>query len=86
MRSKQDIDAVLNEVQRRLDAYGQRTGISLHVTQDGYVQDDKWLNIVVTPTNPGVRAYEYVDALGEVEKDLRSNGHGDVLLVPALAD
>lgn len=86
MRSQQDIDDIIREVQSWLDAYQKRTGISLRVPQGGYVQDDPWLNVVVTPTSPGVRAHQYVDALDELEKELRKNGLKDVLLVPALAN
>jgi hypothetical protein len=86
MRSQQDIDNIIQEVQTKLDAYQKRTGISLRVPKDGYIQDDPWLNVVVTPTSPGVRAHQYVDALEELEKELRKNGHKDVLLVPALAN
>ncbi len=47
MRSQQDIDNIIQEVQTKLDAYQKRTGISLRVPKDGYIQDDPWLNVVV---------------------------------------
>lgn len=86
MRSQHEIDAILRDVQARLDAKRGPTGIALRVPRDGYVEDDSWLNVVVTPLDRGVRASQYVEALGEVERELRAAGVGDVLLVPALAE
>jgi hypothetical protein len=86
MRTQAEIDAILTEVRARLDTKRRATGVDLRVPQDGYLQNDDWLNVIVTPTAQGMRAYEYVDALSDLEKELRDNGIEHVLLVPALAD
>ena len=86
MRSQAEIDTIVKDVQSRLDARRQVTGMQLQVPKDGYVEYDPWLNIIVTATANGVRAYQYVEALSEVEKELRDNGVDHVLLVPAMAD
>jgi hypothetical protein len=69
-----------------LDAARPATGLELKVPQDGYVEDDDWLNVIVTPALPGVRAHQYVEALGRAELELRKKGIEHVLLVPAAAD
>lgn len=86
MRTPQQIQGVLREVQRRLDAKPGTSSLALSVPPDGYLEDDDWLNVIVSATAPGVRAHQYVEALGEVEQELRADGIDRVLLVPALAD
>lgn len=87
MRTQAEISAILADVQTRLNAKRGSNGIDLRVPQDGYLQEDDWLNVIVSPTaTNGVRAYQFVDTLSEVEKELRDSGVENVLLVPALAD
>jgi hypothetical protein len=86
MRDKAEIDNIVRDVQARLDARQRVTGVELNVPPGGYVDDDPWLNIIVTPKTNGVRAHEYVDALSEVEQELRASGVDHVLLVPAMAN
>ncbi len=86
MRNQAEIDTIVKDVQSRLDAKGKITGVELSVPPGGYVEDDTWLNIIVTPASNGVRAYQYVEALSEVEQELRDSGVDHVLLVPAMAD
>ncbi len=62
------------------------TGVGLHVPPGGYVQDDDWLSIVVAPDTEGMRAYQYVDALGEIEDELRQGGMEKIVIVPAIGD
>jgi hypothetical protein len=81
-----NIPELLKEVQTRLDAKCKKRDFSLQVLQDGYTVDDDWINIVVSPSKPDIRAYDYVEILSEVEKELRAAGHENVLLVPTLAD
>lgn len=84
--SDNKIDDFLKDVQKRLDKKSQNTHIKLKVEMDGYVRDDDWLHIVVSPAQKGIRAYQYVEALSEVEKELRADGIDNVLLVPAMGD
>ena len=86
MRTRQEIQNILKDVQQRLDVKKNQTGVALHVPQDGYVEEDDWLNIIVAPDKPGVRAHQYVEALGEIERELQASGLKQVLLVPALAE
>jgi hypothetical protein len=86
MRTKAEIEAILKDVRARLDAKRRATGVDLRVPQDGYLEDDGWLNVIVSPGAEGVRAFQYVDLLSEVEKELRNTGLDKVLLVPAGAD
>jgi hypothetical protein len=80
------VDALLSNIQHRLDVHSSANNIGLEVVQDAYRQDDDWLVVVVAPTKEGIRAYDYVKVLGDVEKDLRQSGIANVLLVPAMAD
>jgi hypothetical protein len=75
--------AIVDKVRRRL-ADGEREGIHLKVTGDKL--DDDWLYIVVVPSKPGVRASEYANFMSKIERELRADGHDNVLLVPALDD
>ncbi len=85
MRTQSEIDLILKNVQAKLDARSNRSKVPLKVQPD-YLVDDDWLNIVVIPDGPGMRAYEYVETLGEVQKELRADGVDHVLLVPSAAD
>jgi hypothetical protein len=75
--------AIVDKVRMRL-ADGEREGIHLKVT--GEKLDDDWLYIVVVPSKPGVRASEYANFMSKIERELRADGHENVLLVPALDD
>jgi hypothetical protein len=86
MSSEQEIQRIVKQVQSRLDARRGATGLSLKVPKGGYREDDEWLHVIVAPVKNGVRAYDYVEALGEIESDLRDSGIDHVLLVPAMAD
>jgi len=85
-RTKKEIGQILKQVQARLDAKRVETGIALKVPKDGYTQDEDWLHVLVSPAAEGIRAYDYVKALGQVESELRNTGIDHVVLVPALAD
>jgi len=86
MRTQSQIDAIIRDVQSRLVSSQKLTGVDLQVPPGGYLEDGGWLNIVVTPVNPGVRAHQYVEALSSIERALRANGIQQVLLVPAISD
>jgi hypothetical protein len=81
-----DVAELLKEAQSLLDAKCKRQKFRLKIPADGYRVDDDWITIVVSPTGTGLRAYDYVEILSAVEKELRARGHEHVLLVPALAD
>lgn len=81
-----DLNSVLQKVQEKLTAKEQKSGISLTVSREASRQEDDWLYVVVSPARDGIRAYDYVSTLGEVERELRQEGISHVLLVPAIAD
>ncbi len=85
MRNQAEIDSILNDVRARLNDRKLKTGVDLLVQKDGYLIDDDWLNIIVSPATAGIHAYQYVEALSEVEGELRQHGIEKVLLVPAAA-
>lgn len=80
------IQEIVADIQGRLNARKASGGPALHVPQDGYRQDDDWLVVVVAPEEPGIRAYDYVQVLSDVERGLKESGKDHVLLVPAMAD
>ncbi len=62
-----------------------REGIELQVSDDGFVEEGDWLNIIVTPIDPNMRAYDYVKKLNQMENELRGRvGRKKILLVPAI--
>lgn len=83
MPTMEQTSAIVDKVRKRL-AEGERDGIHLKVTGDKL--DDDWLYIVVVPSTPGVRASEYANFMSKVERELRADGHDNILLVPALDD
>ena len=83
MPTTQQITDIVEKVRKRL-AEGEREGIHLKVIREKL--DDGWLYIVVVPSKPGVRASEYANFMSRIERELRSQGDDQVLLVPALED
>jgi hypothetical protein len=75
---------IVQKVERRLARAEKDEGIALKV--HGHKLDDDWLYIVVVPSKPGVRASEYANFMSKIERELRSGGDDNVLLVPALED
>ena len=61
-------------------------GVPLVIADDGYVEEGGWVYLILTPAKPGVRAYEYVERLNELECELRKEVDGNILLVPAAPD
>jgi hypothetical protein len=86
MKTPAQIRLIVQAVQAKLDAQRETTGLDLLVPKGGYLEEDDWLSVVVTPAVPGIRAHQYVDALGQIEQELRASGVDHVLPVPALAD
>lgn len=81
-----ELSSILRKVQDKLTAREKESGVSLAVSPEASRQQDDWLYVVVAPAKEGIRAYDYVSALGEVERELRREGIDHVLLVPAIAD
>jgi hypothetical protein len=78
-----EVPEIVAEVRRRLaDEAGH--GVALDVTD--FKLDDDWLYVVVTPSRPGIRASDHANLMSKIERDLRQQGKGQVLLVPSLAD
>jgi hypothetical protein len=78
-----DVPAIVAEVRQRLAEEAQR-GIHLQVA--GERLDDDWLYVVVTPSQPGVRASDHARLMAQIERELRQQGNEHVLLVPTLED
>lgn len=77
---------VIREIQARLDAKQASGGVALKVNKGGYSEDDGYLRVIVSPTAKGVRAYDYVETLSAVEKELHKAGYKHVLLLPAIVE
>ncbi|MCX7048043.1 MAG: hypothetical protein NTX50_21470 [Candidatus Sumerlaeota bacterium] len=79
-----NIPELLKETQTLLNAECRRRKFRLQIPENSYTIDDDWVIIVATPTKNGIRAYDYVEALFEVEKALCARGYEHVLLVPTM--
>ena len=83
-RSGEEIEQLRHDIQRLLDKRRKKLGFSLKVT-DATLQQDEWLYFVVDAKGRGVRAYDYVHALTQVEDEMREGGMDrHIMLVPAL--
>ena len=67
---------------RDVTVVGGRDGIDIEHADDVVLDHVR----VVRTTLTGIRAYDYVQVLSDVEKELKKSGLSNVLLVPALAD
>ncbi len=79
-----DVRALLARVQKGLDAKRASTGVALFVPDDGYRHEDGLLVVLAAPAKSGIRAFDYVRVLGDVEDELRAEGIDNVVLVPHL--
>lgn len=86
MRTHAEIDTIVRDIQSKLNARHLAGGPDLRIPPDGFSEEDDWLNVIVEPAGPGVRAYQYVQTLGDVERELHADGMRHVLLLPAVAD
>lgn len=76
--------AIEEAVQRLLDGTSQAKSFGLRVFPEATRTEDDWVYIVIVPTKPGIRAADFVDVLGSVEAQVRSQqGKQEILLVPA---
>jgi len=83
MPSTQQVTDIVDRVKKRLEE-AESDGIYLKVS--GEKLDDDWLYIVVVPSKSGVRASDHASFMSKIERELRSAGDDNVLLVPALTD
>jgi len=83
LRTEEEAKGIVKEVRNRLAA---RKDLPLKVSEDGYRLEDEWVYVVVSPEREDIRAYDHVQALAAIEKELRETGYPNVLLVPALDD
>jgi hypothetical protein len=81
-----DVKSILGIIQEKLAQRAKRSGIVLNVSSEASRQEDDLLIVVISPALPGVRAYDFVSTLGDVERELKEQGMQNVLLVPALTD
>lgn len=86
MITHSEIPAVIKDIENRLIAKGRERKIILKVEDQDYHLEDDWLYVTVAPDQKGIRPYDYAELLGEVEKELRSEGIDNVLLVPVIPD
>ncbi len=83
MKTLEQIEDIVSRVRLSLTDYNRAHGTELHVPDEGWVESDEWLYVIVTPANKTIRGSEYVEALDDLETDLRKVGIDHVLLVPA---
>lgn len=74
---------IIDRVEKRLNEAARR-GVKLKVSS--YKLDDDWLYVVVEPDVAGIRASDHADLMEEIERELRTEGIDQVLLVPAMRD
>lgn len=82
--TQQDIPKLIADVNELLVVMGEPFGLNLKVEPLDYKVEDEWLYLCVRPTQVGIRPYDYAEALGNVEKELRRRRIEQVLLVPVL--
>lgn len=83
MPTQAQIPDVLSAINAKL-AEAARRGIRLKIADQRLEED--WLSVVVVPAQPGIRASEHAVLMSQIERELRSEGFDNVLLVPALED
>ena len=83
MKTMEQIEDIIRRVRSSLTDHNHMQGTDLHVPDDGWVESDDWLYVIIVPASKSVRASAYVEALAELERELRNDGIDHVLLVPA---
>ena len=83
MPTASQVPGIVAEVRQRLADVANQ-GVHLQVTGDKL--EDDWLYVVVAPSQPGVRASDHARLMSQIERELRKQGTGNVLLVPAIDD
>ena len=77
-------ERIARVVERHL-AKRQPRKFKLKIDRSGIWFEENWWNVIVRPDRTDVRAFDYADALSEVEQAIRDEGKVKILLVPALA-
>jgi hypothetical protein len=72
---------VLDMVERYLKPY-QPTDFHLDVEREGISRDGDWWYVVVTPSKPDIRAYDYDQIVSRAEDEIERDEGIKVLLVP----
>jgi hypothetical protein len=83
MPTQAQVPAIVAEVRQRLDDVAKQ-GVHLHVVSERL--EDGWLYVVVTPSQPGVRASDHARIMSQIEREMRKQGTDRILLVPTLED
>lgn len=83
MKTDDQVSNVLDQVKKHLDTAAEE---NIRLNVDGHKLDDEWLYIVLTPSQPGMRASDHAELMAKIEKQLRKDGFDKVLLVPAIED
>ncbi|HEX4124743.1 MAG TPA: hypothetical protein VHY37_08470 [Tepidisphaeraceae bacterium] len=81
-----NVKSILKIVQEKLEQRAQKSGIALKVSPEASRQEDQWLYVVVSPGRAGIRAYDFVSTLSDVERELKNEGIEHVLVLPMLAE
>lgn len=68
-----------------LDQRNRRARVRLAIHDDGFVEQDDWVHLIVVPDGP-VKAYEFVEELEQIERQLQKTVGEKVLVVPAAPD
>jgi hypothetical protein len=85
--------SIRRTTQEALDALGrllrerqQQRDPDMYVPEAAWVEDGEYLTIAVQPVQEGIRAYDYVQELDKIERELHEAGFTNVILVPAIVD
>jgi len=73
-------------IQQRLDEWCKKNRVNFGLTVSAHViEQDDWTYYTIVPEQKGVRSYEYVSVMAEIERFLSQEKHVEkVLLVPAI--
>lgn len=82
----QQVEQVIEFTRCRLSELCRERNIPLELEERDYKVEDEWLTLIVTPTQPGVRASDYCDLMEEIEREMREQGWDNVLILPAVPD
>jgi hypothetical protein len=74
------------KIQNLLDADEGAHRFGLHVVEELTRTEDNWTYVIVQPTLPGIRAYDYAELLERVEQQIRKQESANVLVLPASGD
>ncbi len=62
-------------------------GVELRIVEDGVIQREGWISVIVDAADADIEAYDYVRQLQRIEQELRERtGYEQVLVVPGIGD